>query len=95
MINLRFQIDSPCTWDYFKNLGCLHGSFTKNKHWELEHNYYSGSLVDCEFQINRQSDHAGLTVTIGLLGYGISFRIYDHRHWDYETNNWKDYNNEL
>jgi hypothetical protein len=31
-----------------------------------------------------RSDHAGLRVEIGLLGYDVEFQIYDVRHWDYE-----------
>jgi hypothetical protein len=32
-----------------------------------------------------------LQVMLGVLGYGIAFRIYDTRHWDYETNTWVNY----
>jgi hypothetical protein len=91
MINFRLEIASLCNWDYFRNLGCLHGRISKTKAWELEHTYYSKMLLDAEFKINTRGDHAGLQVVLGVLGYGIAFRIYDTRHWDYETNTWVNY----
>jgi hypothetical protein len=91
MINFRLEIASPCTWGYFRSLGCLHGRISKTKAWELEHNYYSGMLLDAELKLTTKGDHAGLQVMLGVLGYGIAFRIYDTRHWDYETNTWVNY----
>jgi hypothetical protein len=89
LFTLRAQLYTP--WDYFKNLGCISGRLTKNKAWELEHSYYSGALLDIDISIGRNEDHAGLEIGLGLLGYGIHFKIYDTRHWDYELNSWKVY----
>jgi hypothetical protein len=89
LVHLRFNLATP--WDWFKALGCLHGRLGQHRAWELEHNYYSGSLVDCEFSITTRTDHAGLELVLGLLGYGIGFRIYDTRHWDSDTNTWRTY----
>lgn len=89
LVNLRFQLSNPFNWDYFKNLGSLHGSITRNKHWELEHTFYGNSLLDCEFTVSTKEDHAGLNIVFGLLGYGVHFQIYDSRHWNYETNKWE------
>ena len=89
LINLRFNIATP--WEYFKSLGCLHGRLGQHKAWELEHNYYAGSLVDCEFSISTHTDHAGIDLGLGMLGYGIGFRIYDTRHWNTTLNNWVAY----
>ena len=82
MIDLRFNISAPWRREFFRNLGCLHGSFTKHKHWELQHTYYSDSLVDCDFEIRRHGDHPGIEIGVGILGYGVSARIYDSRHAD-------------
>jgi len=89
LINLRFNLATP--WDYFKSLGCLHGRLTRYKAWELEHTYYAGSLLDCEFVASVGEDHAGLEICLGLLGYGVGFRIYDTRHWNYTLNKWVAY----
>lgn len=93
MIDLRLQIGTPWRREFFKNLGCLHGRITQNKAWELEHTYYSDLLVDFDFSIKQRQDHAGINLTLGIFGYGVSARIYDTRHWDYETDSWQVYNN--
>ena len=84
LFNLQTQIYLP--FEHFKNLGCVHGRINANKAWELEHTYYSGSLLDVDISFSVREDHAGLDFTVGLLGYGVSFRIYDTRHWSYENN---------
>jgi hypothetical protein len=89
IFNLRAQVILP--FDYFKNLGCISGTLGKHKAWELEHTYYSGCLFDIDTSLSYQENHAGFEFCIGVLGYGISFRIYDTRHWNYEKNIWETY----
>lgn len=88
MINLRFELQNPWTRDRFKNLGSIFGKLTKNKGWELQHTFYDGMLIDITAEWTRRRDHAGLEIVFGLLGYGIHFRIYDNRHWDYARGQW-------
>lgn len=92
ILNFRFELINPFDrWDYFNNLGCVSGKLFKFKAWELEHTYYSPMLVDVDIRWNRHTDHAGLDFSIGVLGYGVSFRIYDTRHWDDYDKFWKSY----
>ena len=92
ILNLRFELKNPFDrWDYFRNLGCISGNLTRFKAWELEHTYYSPLLFDSELRWTRKIDHAGLEFGIGLLGYGINFRIYDTRHWNDFDNCWEEY----
>jgi len=84
IFSLRTQISLP--FDHFKNLGSISGLLGYNKAWELEHNYYSGSLFDIDVSFSIREDHAGFDFTLGLFGYGVHFHIYDTRHWDYEKN---------
>jgi hypothetical protein len=35
-----------------------------------------------DFHISTKEDHAGISLTVGVLGYGVHFHIYDHRHED-------------
>ena len=87
IINIRIELTNPFdSWDYFNNLGCAYGRLGKYWAWELEHSYYSPMLFDCDVRWTRKQDHAGIEIGIGILGYGISFRIYDTRHWDDEQN---------
>ncbi len=88
LINLRLGISNPWAKDRFKNLGCVYGKITKHLAWELEHTFYDGTIVEIDFSISRQEDHAGLNINLGMLTYGIHFQIYDTRHWDYENNHW-------
>lgn len=90
---LRTQLSNPFDrWDYFKNLGCFYAKLGQHRAVELECTYYSPSLFDVDVSISIREDHAGVDFTIGLLGLGIHFRIYDRRHWNYETKNWEIYN---
>ena len=87
IVDIRIQLKNPFdSWDYFCNLGCLYGKLFNYKSWELEHSYYSPMLFDADIRLTRGQDHAGIEFGIGILGYGISFRIYDTRHWNHSTN---------
>jgi hypothetical protein len=87
IFNLRFELTNPFDrWDYFRNLGSISGQIFEHKFWELEHTYYSPLLLDIEAHWKHKQDHAGISIGFGLLGYGVSFRIYDSRHWDDEQN---------
>lgn len=90
MIKIRVEIKNPWCKDKFQDLGHTWGNLTKNKSWELQHSLYDGTLFDFNFDWARRGDHAGLEIVLGILTYGVHFRIYDHRHWDYEHNTWKD-----
>ncbi len=89
LLNIRLELTNPWREDRFKNLGCVSGKISKNLAWELGHTFYDGTIVDFDFTISRQEDHAGLDFVLGILTYGIHFKIYDTRHWDYENRSWK------
>ena len=90
LFNLQTQIYLP--FDHFKNLGCISGRISANKAWELEHTYYSGSLLDVDISLSVREHHAGFEITVGLFGYGIHFHIYDTRHWNYEKDCYETHN---
>lgn len=93
IVNIRMELANPFDrWDCFKNLGCISGRLFQHKAWELDHTYYSPMLADVDLVWNKCTDHAGLAFSIGLLGYGISVRIYDTRHWNYDRNCWEEWN---
>ena len=90
ILNIRFELSNPFDrWDYFKNLGSISGRLIKHKAWELEHSFYTSLIVDIDVNWQVRTSHAGITIAIGLLGYGVIFRIYDVRHWDHETDSWE------
>lgn len=89
---MRCTFNLSLSWtDRFKSLGSISGQLTKHKCWELEHYYYSRTLAEFEFSITSRTDHAGLQITVGLLGYSVSATIYDSRHWDRNRNTWEVY----
>ena len=91
MIYISIGLSNP--WgNPFSNLWNQSGCLTKNKSWELE--LLKGrQLVGFEFGYTMRQSHAGLNLEVALLGYSISFQIYDNRHWDHTTNNWEVYAN--
>jgi hypothetical protein len=89
---IRFSFNLSWPWsDRFKNLGSISGQLTQYKCWELEHYYHSRTLVEFDFAITSKTDHAGSTLTIGLLGYNISAILYDSRHWNHSSDSWEIY----
>ena len=92
ILHCRIELKNPFDrWDYFRNLGCVSGLLFNHTAWELEHSYYSPMLFDTDVRWRHRTDHAGIDITLGILGYGISFRIYDTRHWDYEKSTYISY----
>ncbi len=91
MINFSFNLRNPFSnrWEIIK---CLSGSFSKNKHWEIQTNKTS-DVVSCDFRYTIRQDHAGLFLSFGLIGYEIIFNIYDSRHWNDDENRWYVYDN--
>ena len=89
MIHVSFGLSNP--WGTpFDNLWNQFGRLTKNKSWELE--LLKGrQIIGFEFSYTMRQSHAGLSLELALLGYSISFQIYDTRHWDYTANTWEVY----
>jgi hypothetical protein len=89
MIYFNVNIRNPRWWDRFKPIKTWVGStFLEHKFWEIQISK-SCELLRLEFSWTVQEDHAGIRLELGLLGYQIDFNIYDHRHWDTDTNTWQ------
>lgn len=73
--------------DKWESLICKSGKTRwPNKAWEFEgHNLGWGDLITFEFSWTRKTDHAGVSLKLGLFGYQFEGRIYDTRHWDSDT----------
>ena len=91
MIYFNINIRNPMWGNRFANLFCRSGNTPwKHKYWEVEI-LKDSELFRIEFEFTTRQDHAGIGLELGLLGYKIDFRLYDSRHWDYETNSWQVY----
>lgn len=85
----HLRLNNPFSSYKFDNLFSTSGVLTYNKCWEFE---VLKNNVLFEFDLTLEfigRDHAGPGIAIGLFGYGVHFKIYDHRHWDYERDTWE------
>ena len=81
LFEFRAQLTNPFASDYFKNLGATYGKIMQHWAWELEHTFYPRALLDIDISVRFQEDHQGFDFTVGVLGYGVHFTIYDTRHY--------------
>ena len=94
MINISFYIRNPWSkdlshHDYFY----YHKKISKNKSFETQ--IYRSSVYNLlglrlDFSWTGE-DHAGPSLDIEFWKYNFNIKIYDHRHWDYETGSWEVY----
>lgn len=88
---LNVNISNTLFSSPFQHIGVAYGQVTHNKFWELEHFFDLDNMLLAKISYKTECDHAGLEVAVALLGYNVAFRIYDHRHWNYEQKCWKNY----
>ena len=95
MIHLNFAITNPYAKDNFKNLYCRTWQLAKNKYFELQCFHEPHRLLAVTTNlIWRGYDHAGPEIELVILGYSMSLRIYDNRHWDDVADTWIKYSDE-
>lgn len=92
MIYLNLNIQNPWhnenQWPWHDFYQILF-KITKNKTLELNLDFYPISLIHFNLDTRWQGrDHAGPQLGIGILGFGFNLQLCDNRHWDVETNNW-------
>lgn len=92
MIKLSFQISNPIGKENFKSYWSWTKSFSDHKHLEMQLYRYKAYLLEVELDLHwRGFDHAGPELNLGLFGYNLRMKLYDSRHWDYDTNQWVKY----
>lgn len=88
MITLQFAVRLPWT-DRWDSLFQRWGKLGRRHAWEFEVSRCNELIgLDCRYTV-RQS-HAGLLLSLSLLGWEAMFTVYDIRHWDTERNCWID-----
>ena len=87
MINLKFELSNPFS-DRWSSIYSTGGYLTENKSWEMQI-MKTHTIVQASIYFTIHSDHAGLTVKLGLLGFSGHFTIHDNRHWDYKNKCWE------
>lgn len=89
MITAQFNIKNPFSnkWTVIKSWA---GSMPfKNKFWDAQFNRTS-DIFGFEFRYTTKQSHAGLLVSISLIGFELMYNFYDNRHWDYIDNKWEE-----
>lgn len=101
MISCGFKIGNPWhktnnsfgpkrSWfHYWKNI-----KLSKNKNLEIQLDRFGlNEFFNISLSLEWNGhDHAGPEVCVSIFGYFMEIKIYDKRHWDYETNTWEAYN---
>lgn len=71
-----------------------HGRIFKfvHKFWELDISWSEPTewtnYFATDFRLNRKADHAGFHFSLDIMRFSFEFYVYDHRHWDYDSNQW-------
>jgi hypothetical protein len=99
-MTIAFNINLP--WGWAKNRSApwfsswAHGEISKNKAWEWETVYLGWTTVfDLGLDlIPTGGDHAGVGISLTILGFMVEAKIYDKRHWDHDSNTWEKYDEE-
>lgn len=66
---------------------------SKNKSFEIQIAYFDWrNIFSVELCVACSGyDHVGPSFTMTVLGLFLNIALYDHRHWDHETNDWEIY----
>jgi hypothetical protein len=83
MINFSFNLSNPWSQRWKNVWTYSYNTPFKNKFLELEV-YKDNTVVSFMFRLSTKTDHGGLNMELGLLGYSFNLNFYDNRHWDYE-----------
>jgi hypothetical protein len=93
MIHLEFALHNPWS-ERWQNIKVFHKAITKNKSIELQC-MKTNDIISCIVNFTIRQDHAGLNTYLALFGYSIKFSFHDNRHWNYETNTWETYDENI
>jgi len=89
MINFNFNLSNPWNsrWDILWSKSCM---LLANKAVEFN-GYRTNSVISVDFSLSFRSDHAGLRLMLGLVGYEAELHFHDTRHWNSELADWAKY----
>lgn len=89
MISFDLRLRNPWHTKPFRNIACWTWQLNQHNSFELQFSRYAFNWFEVQVDLNwRQTDHAGPWITINVFGWTVDARIYDHRHWNDQTNNW-------
>ena len=90
MIDLVFVLSTTHDVVQPRDYALWHRQLTQHKHAEMQVSHHGNDLLALRFSFAPSGrDHAGLMLEFSVLRYCASITIYDHRHWDYDQNQWR------
>ena len=92
MIDLNISIYNPFIKQDFNILFYEDKLLPNHKACEIQLSYYPQLIFELVASISARCDHAGATLTIGVLGFSLNMMFYDTRHWDIDNGKWCEYN---
>jgi len=92
MININVQLTNPFStrWKTIYYTSSPAPEKGKYRVWEVQA-FKDNTIISFSFRWTMRTDHAGVELSVGLLGYSIMTTVSDTRHWDNDTNAWKVY----
>jgi hypothetical protein len=89
MINIWLAVRNPFKVQPFRAVWVRDRQLSQHKTVEIQISRYAFNWLELQLDLNwRGTDHAGPWFMIGLFGWQLDIRMYDRRHWNYETNSW-------
>ncbi len=89
--NFDFHLPIPQLYDFRqREIICYSSSSKNNKAYEHQLSICDSCTTGIVINVPIHQDHGGFTFYLSLLGLFYYFCYYDIRHWDYETNNYKE-----
>lgn len=91
MIYFNFRLSNPFLFrdDDYIHTRSRGGRITEHKSWEIEFHKSTDTIINFGIDLSFRRSHAGFNIWGGMLGYWVSFEIYDNRQFNYENNFWE------
>ena len=79
MISLSFNICNPYS-DRFEIIANPHWEIGKYTALELQFDR-TADIIGFDFRVTTRQNHAGVFLSVALLGFDLLVHLYDTRHW--------------
>ena len=89
MISVQTRISNPWSNRWASIFG-RHGMLSQHRAWEFNV-YKTNCLINVDLSITTHTDHAGVHLMLGLLGFELELHVYDTRHWNHDAKTWATY----
>ena len=89
MLHLSFDLINPFAADVFENIWARSRQISEWKALEGQFYFYPPSAITFSLDLRWFGhDHAGPSIEFGIMGWTVTLKMYDIRHWDDYRNCW-------